>query len=287
MFGPFRSSTNSEKLSDFQHDMQGQTASDHAGPRPTTPDHAGPGPTVSSVRREEHNLTTREALQLFEASGLPRNQRSIERYCADGKLDAFLESDESRYYISRASVERLIGQLKEIKPRHEAVGVVGPARSDGIRPAPTLPRQEPDARQPAADHPDIGALTNKLSAVEGEKKKLEEEVFTLRYEKRASDQMVTMMREQIKEDRKEFFQQMDKLVKEIGETKQLVGELQIQVKQIAAPTSNATSGVRQITEAEIIDHTPPTTGNDTSATVSPTAHVSFADIREPHPENRV
>src|ERR671916_2354170 len=113
-------------MNDITPDMPRPTTSDLARPEPTMTDQDGQRPTLSSVRREEYNLTTREALQLFEDAGLPRNQRSIERYCADGKLDAFLDSDEQRYYISRASVERLIGQLQEIKARHEAVGVVGP-----------------------------------------------------------------------------------------------------------------------------------------------------------------
>jgi hypothetical protein len=133
---------------------------------------------MSSVRREEHNLTTREALQLFEAAGLPRNQRSIERYCADGKLDAFFDSDEQRYYISRASVDRLIGQLTEIKTRHEAINAIGPAVSDGIRPATTPTRQDRNEQQASTDHPHIIELQTKLADLEDAKKQLEEKNFT-------------------------------------------------------------------------------------------------------------
>jgi chromosome segregation ATPase len=246
---------------------------------------------MSSVRREEHNLTTREALQLFEATGLPRNQRSIERYCADGKLDAFFDSDEQRYYISRASVDRLIGQLTEIKTRHEAISAVGPAVSDGIRPATTPARHDRDERQESTDHADIKALQTKLATLEDEKKTLEEKNFTLLYEKKASDQVVTMMREQLKEDRQEFFQQMDKLVKEIGETKQLVGELQTQLKQIAAPRtgnqSDATTATRQITEAEVVDDIPPTTPSDTSPGRPHPFRPPMMDIREASSEELV
>jgi hypothetical protein len=274
-------------MNDITPDMQRPTTSDPARPEPTTTDQVGQRPTSSSVRREEHNLTTREALQLFETAGLPRNQRSIERYCADGKLDAFLDSDEQRYYISRASAERLIGQLLEIKARHEAVGVVGPARSDGIRPAATLPRQEPDARQPEAEHARVQALESEVATLQREKKELEEKHFTVSYEKKASEQMVTMLREQLKEDRKEFFQQMDKLMKEVGETRQLVGQLETQLKQIAAPKSHTASVARSITEAEVLDAIPTTTGADTPASASPVTHATFADIREPHSEERV
>jgi hypothetical protein len=278
-------------MEESQQHMQAPTASDHDRPRPIMSDVDRPGPTTSSVRREEHNLTTRETLQLFEAAGLPRNQRSIERYCADGKLDAFFDSDEQRYYISRASAERLIGQLQEIKTRHELVNNVGPARSDGIRPATTPTRQEHSEHQDPTDHAAIKDLQIKLTSLEDEKKKLEEKNFTLSYEKQASDQVVTMMRQQLKEDRKEFFEQMDKLVKEIGETKQLVGELQTQLKQIAAPKSQnpsgATTGMRQITEAEVVDDFPPTTSSDTSPGRPPSFHPPIMDIREASSEERV
>ena len=88
-------------MEESQQHTQAATASDHDGPRPASSDVDRPRPTMSSVRREEHNLTTREALHLFEIAGLPRNQRSIERYCADGKLDAFFDSDEQRYYMAQ------------------------------------------------------------------------------------------------------------------------------------------------------------------------------------------
>ena len=278
-------------MEESQHHMQEPTASDHDRPGPTSSDVDRPGPTMSSVRREEHNLTTREALQLFEIAGLPRSQRSIERYCADGKLDAFFDTDEQRFYISRASAERLIGQLIEIKNRHAILGAVGPAISDGIRPATTLTRQERDEQQDPTDHAAIKELQTKLSTLEDEKKQMEEKNFTLLYEKKASEQMVTMMRQQLKEDRKEFFEQMDKLVKEIGETKQLVGELQTQLKQIAAPTtgsqSGATPGTRQITEAEIVGDTPPTTPSDMSSGHQQPFRSPMMDIRESSSEERV
>src|SRR5882724_1998501 len=277
-------------MEESQHNVQGPTASDHDRPSPTSTDVVRLSPTMSSVRREEHNLTTRDALHLFETAGLPRNQRSIERYCADGKLDAFFDSDEQRYYVSRASVDRLIGQLTELKTRHEAISAVGPAVSDGIRPA-TTTRQDRDEQQESIDHADIKELQTKLATLEDEKKKLEEKNFTLSYEKKASDQVVTMMREQLKEDRKEFFEQMDKLVKEIGETKQLVGELQTQLKQIAAPKSHtpsgATTGMRQITEAEVVDDLPPTTSSDTSPGRPHSFRPPMMDIRESSSEELV
>jgi chromosome segregation ATPase len=163
----------------------------------------------------------------------------------------------------------------------------GPAVSDGIRPAATLPRQEPDMRQPKADHPRIHELESEVVTLKTELKQLEEKHFTVSYEKKASEQMVTMLREQLKEDRKEFFQQMDKLMKEMGDTKQLVGELQTQLKQIAAPKSHTTSVTRPVAEAEVIDATPPMPGADTPLTASSSFRPAYADIRESNTEERV
>jgi hypothetical protein len=263
-------------MEDFQQPMHDATTSDSDRPRPTSSDDDRPRPTMSSVRREEHHLTTREALQLFEAAGLPRNQRSIERYCADGKFDAFFDSDEQRYYVSRASVDRLIGQLIEIKSRHEALG---PAVSDGIRPGTTSPRQARDEQTAPPPH------------VEATKQKdLEDKLFNLEVDKRATEKVNNILREQIKEDRAQYFQQLQEFVKELGDTKQLVGELQTQVKRLEAPKpgTSPTTGARQVTEAEVEEEIRPATSTSAPSPESPPVYRStLADIREPDTGERV
>src|SRR5712691_1494478 len=128
------------------------TLSDHDRPRPTTSDHVGHGPTMQDKRREDHTLTTREVMQLFEEAGLSRNQRSIERYCDQGKLDCFKDPDELRYYITRASAERLIGHLKELEARHQQVPLEGayaerPTGAHAARPGPTPARAAAGVKQ--------------------------------------------------------------------------------------------------------------------------------------------
>ena len=73
---------------------------------------------MSATRSEAHTLTTREVMKIFEAAEVPRAQRSIERYCQEGHLDCMPDAVEKRLYITRASVDTLIGQLKEIAARH-------------------------------------------------------------------------------------------------------------------------------------------------------------------------
>lgn len=263
-------------MEEVQQQMHDATASDHDRPRPTKSDDDRPRPTMSSVRREEHHLTTREALQLFEAAGLPRNQRSIERYCADGKLDAFFDSDEQRYFVSRASVDRLIGHLTEIKTRHEAVS---PAVSDAIRAGTTQNRQARDEQTGPPPHADATKL-----------KDLEDTLFNLEVDKRATEKVNNILREQIKEDRAQYFQQLQEFVKELGDTKQLVGELQTQVKRLEAPkpgTSATPTGARQVTEAEVEDMRPAASPIAPSPESPPAYRTAFADIREPDTGERV
>src|SRR5688572_9487539 len=94
------------------------TSSDQVRPSPTPSDPVGPRPTMSATRSEAHTLTTREVMKIFEAEGVPRAQRSIERYCQEGHLDCMPDAAQKCLYITRASVDILLGQLKEIASRH-------------------------------------------------------------------------------------------------------------------------------------------------------------------------
>lgn len=165
-------------------------------------------------------LTTKDAVKMFEAAGLPRNQRSIERYCNDEKLDCFFESDEARYYITPGSVERLVAQLKEIRSRHDAIPDVGPAptMSDTGRQAPT------PAAQPA-ESPDVLAKI----------KELEDKLFHLEVDKRAKEQVVTMLRDQIKEDRNEYHKQINAITTQLVSQSHQIGTLETKLMQIEAP----------------------------------------------------
>src|SRR5437763_16730168 len=99
--------------------QQSPTTSDIVRPSPTLSDHDGQRPTLSATRSDAHTMTTSEVAKIFEGAALPRDKRSIERYCEQGKLDCFKDPDEMRYYITRTSEDRLIGHLKELKERHQ------------------------------------------------------------------------------------------------------------------------------------------------------------------------
>jgi hypothetical protein len=173
---------------------------------------------------------------MFETAGMPRNQRSIERYCNDQKLDCFFESDEQRYYISPGSVERLVAQLREIRARHEASPdvVIGPTASDTVRPAPT----------PAPAPVEDPQLERKI-------KELEDKLFNLEVERRAKEQVVNMLRDQIKDDRSEYHKQLSSITTQLVDQSRQIGTLETKLKQIEAPKARSA--------AADVSTTPPTT----------------------------
>ena len=58
----------------------------------------------------EYSLSIEEALARYEAAGLPRNRRSVQRYCANGALDAHrIETPfGEKFLITPTSVDRHI-----------------------------------------------------------------------------------------------------------------------------------------------------------------------------------
>src|SRR6266436_7479447 len=183
------------------------TQSDHDRPSPTESDAVRHSPTELQKRSEFHTLTTRDVMKIFDEAGLPRNQRSIERYCKDNKLDCYADSDEQRYYITRASVDRLIGQLKEIQARHPQANLSPPpqlgatSEADVDRQGPT-PVQGADTVKRAASENRDGETARE--EYEKKMKDLEDKIFNLEVDKRAKDQVVTILRQQIKDDRQDF-----------------------------------------------------------------------------------
>src|SRR2546429_3042693 len=135
-------------MNDDDTQFYSPTQSDHDRPSPTESDAVRHGPTEQQRRSEFHTLTTRDVMKIFDEAGLPRNQRSIERYCKDNKLDCYADSDEQRYYITRASVDRLIGQLKEIQARHSQANLSTPPQL-GATSGADIDRQRPTTIQDA------------------------------------------------------------------------------------------------------------------------------------------
>jgi hypothetical protein len=230
------------------HQNQPPTNPDNDRPRPTSSDHDRPSPTISPTRREEHTLTSREALKLFEQVGLPRSQRSIERYCQDEKLDCFFESDEQRYYVTQASVERLVGQLKEIQARHaqSAVAEPIPTRSDDVRQA-----SPSDEHQEKVSEGKTKELQEKVSHLE--KELMDEKILN-----KAKDYFI----DQLKEDRQHFADERKDLITQLADNSRRIGELETKLLQLEAPKDKPAGVEESRQQPESRDTTFEDLGND-------------------------
>jgi hypothetical protein len=213
------------------------TPSDHVRPSPTPSDDVRPRPTMSATRTDAHTLTTREVMKIFEEASIPRAQRSIERYCQQGDLDCLPDAIERRQYITRASVDTLIGQLKELAARHQNVNPNG----EGEERATTDDDMERQTGRPEHNErvkhgtpekhdekPRIGEYEARIQELEAHAKELENQNFNLEIDKRARDQIVGMLRDQMTQQTKVFST-------ELTQTSRRVGQLETEVRQLTAP----------------------------------------------------
>jgi hypothetical protein len=71
---------------------------------------------VATSPDSDFTLTIDEALERYARAGLPRTPRSVQRYCANGHLDARLIETPfgQKYLISPASIDKHIAYIQEI-----------------------------------------------------------------------------------------------------------------------------------------------------------------------------
>src|ERR671938_1539476 len=199
------------------------TPSDNDRPRPTESDTVRPSPTMSATRTEAHTLTTREVMKIFEAAGIPRAQRSIERYCQQGDLDCLPDAIERRQYITRASVDTLIGQLKELAARHQKTSAeqMSPTAGDDTerQDATTTTRESMKHSTPEkqGEKHEVGDYQQQIAAMEARIKELENKNFNLEIDKRAKEEVIGLMREEITKRLTTFSSEIVKQSKRVGQ----------------------------------------------------------------------
>ena len=111
--------------------------------RHDAPDTARPTATA-------YPLTLDDVSRLFDEAGLPRNIRTLQRYCTAGRLDCIKEETASglAYFVDPVSVERAIKQLAQLhgltdEVRHSATSEEMPhtvAHDAEPSPLPDTPR---------------------------------------------------------------------------------------------------------------------------------------------------
>ncbi len=66
----------------------------------------------------DYSLSIEDALARYEAAGIPRTRRSVQRYCANGAIDAHrIETPfGDKFLITPESVDRHIAYIHEVRP---------------------------------------------------------------------------------------------------------------------------------------------------------------------------
>src|SRR5262249_3320055 len=143
---------------------------------------------------------------------------------------------ERRQYITRESVDTLIGQLKELAARHQKADTyteeqMSPPAGDDRAQRPTtgavdagVKRGTPEKR----DEKQTGEYEEQLVAMGARIKELENKNFTLEIDKSAREQVVNLMREQMAHQTKEFSAQ-------IAQQSRRVGQLETEMRLLTAP----------------------------------------------------
>jgi hypothetical protein len=105
-----------------------------------------------------YSLSLEDVSRLFEDAGLPRNGRTLQRYCAAGRLDCIKEMTVSglAYFVDPASVARAIKELAQLhgltdEVRHSAT----PERVSHYVGQDSEPLATPDTPRPRAADRDI------------------------------------------------------------------------------------------------------------------------------------
>jgi hypothetical protein len=167
-----------------------------------------------SVRKENHTLTVREVARMFEAAGVARTERSITNWCQKNnqgipRLDAYLDPNERRYFISPQSVERAI-QEEQAKLADDVV-----ERRRMPQNSESLARRVPNEETSPTNHDAT----------------LEQKLFDLQVMNRGKDLVIN----QLRKDREEFALERKDYVEKLIASNRHVGELEAKLLQLDTP----------------------------------------------------
>ena len=163
----------------------------------------------------EYPLTLDDVSRLFDEAGLPRNVRTLQRYCAAGRLDCIKEETATglAYFVDPVSVERAIKQLAQLhgltdEVRHSATSEETPhsvALDAEPSPMPDTPRpsaadRDKDAEiiptRPSATEP---GTSGSVAVLERENASLREQGEFFRHQIEVKDTQIAALLERDKE----------------------------------------------------------------------------------------
>jgi len=166
-------------------------------------------------------MSSLDPARAFETLGIARSQRSIERYCKSGDLDAFFDPDVRQWYITPQSVERLASYLHEVaQKKGVAQPTAGPTGSDNE-----------DARR--ATSPDAPESANGAERV----RDLEAANRDLEIASRVKDEFI----KRLEQDREAFVRERGDLIERLEQRAHQVGLLEAKLQLLEAPRGEQTN----------------------------------------------
>jgi len=161
------------------------------------------------------SLTLDETARLFTEAGLPRNIRSLQRYCAAGRLDCIKEETATglTYFVDPESVARAITQLAQLHGITDEVRHSTPDHDTSHSVAPTVePNKHIDQPRASAvergdgvpeiierQTPPQSDMSRYVAQVESENTMLKEHVTFLREQAQVKDTQIAALLERDKE----------------------------------------------------------------------------------------
>ena len=168
----------------------------------------------TSERTDNHTLTVREVARMFEAAGVARTERSIVNWCQPNpqgmaRLVAYFDMNDRRWFITPQSVESAIA---EEKAKAVKTGQNPP------EPVAAIPQSSETGKDTVRSRQGAGADADNSTG-------LAKELMDLRILNRGKDYFI----EQLQKER-------DAMLEKLVSGSHRIGELESQVRQLAAPT---------------------------------------------------
>lgn len=162
-----------------------------------------------------YSLTLEEVSRLFDEAGLPRNVRTLQRYCAASQLDCIKEETATglAYFVDPVSVERTIKQLAQLHgltdevrhsptsepmSNHVAEAVTASARPDAPRPS-AVDRGDDALTIHDRQSPPDADTSRIVALIENDNTSLREQNAFLRHQVDVKDTQIAALLERDKE----------------------------------------------------------------------------------------
>jgi hypothetical protein len=174
-----------------------------------------PQPDTARPTATRYTLTLDETARLFAEAGLPRNIRSLQRYCAAGRLDAIKEETATglTFFVDPESVGRAITQLAQLHGITDEVRQGAALIDTSHKVAPTIePSAHIDAPRASAVERDTDApenlerhtppssdMSRYVAQIESENAMLKEHVVFLRDQAQVKDTQIAALLERDRE----------------------------------------------------------------------------------------